>query len=144
MGAILENCHILFEDFCKQQQVDSKIVSIKLANKFLKLKIASTPESLMKGYMDSPEPKENEGILFVYDKSVPLQFWMKNVNFPLDIIFFDSKFNYVNHLTMAPDSGKSDSLLPRYNSQSSAQFALELKAGWCDRNNITNKCKLKI
>lgn len=125
----------LFETFCRKQQVDGKTVSAKICGRTLELTVASTPRSQAKGFMGATEePKENEGMLFVYDRDLPLSFWMKNVPFALDVVFFDSNMQYVGHETMQPYKGEPEELLPHYFSQKPARFAVELKSGWCEQN----------
>lgn len=134
----------LFENFCRKSQVDGKQIEIKLGNSPILAKVATTPLTQAKGYMgEKNPPKEGEGMLFVYDEEQPLSFWMKNVGFPLDIVFFDSSMNYVDHLTMEPDSGVPDNEQPRYSPKRSARFAVELPSGWCDKN-LEQDCKLSF
>jgi uncharacterized membrane protein (UPF0127 family) len=124
----------VFETFCKKQQVDGKTIVAKVCDKSLNLKVASTPRSQAAGYMDSEyAPTEKQGILFIYDEPLPLSFWMKNVKFPLDIIFFDSDLNYISHETMMPHNGEDDDSLPRYASKKPARFAVEVCSGWCNK-----------
>ncbi len=124
----------LFEGYCRQNKIDGKDISALIGNNQLNLKVMSTPESMNSGYSKFTEPTEQEGLLFVYDKEMPLEFWMKLVDFPLDIIFFDSLMNIVNHLTMEPCGNLKEEDLPIYRSSKPAQFAVELKSGWCYRN----------
>lgn len=134
----------LFESYCKKQQVDGVEIEARVANVPLRLKVASTPESQAQGYMNSQsEPNDGEGILFVYDADQPLGFWMKNVKFPLDVIFFDSFMNYLGHETMEPGEGLSDEEQKIYSSKKPARFAVEVPAGWCDKN-INGHCKLSF
>jgi uncharacterized membrane protein (UPF0127 family) len=106
--------------------------------------VATTPRSQAKGYMGATEePKDGEGILFVYDGEDTRSFWMKDVPFALDIIFFDGDANYIGHETMDQFDDSPDHLLPRYFSKKPARFAVEVKSGWCDQN-IDGDCSLKI
>lgn len=144
MAHITQNTLIpLFENFCRKTQVDGKTIELKIGEFPILAKVASTPKTQATGYMHEPEPKDGEGMIFIYDKEDPLYFWMKNVKFPLDIVFFDSSLNYVDHQTMEPFNGERDDLLPRYTSKKPAQFAVELPAGWCDKN-LTPDCKLSF
>lgn len=143
MSAITTNIIPLFESYCKQQKVDQVDVTINLCGKKVKLIVNSTKESLAKGYMGEDPPQDDEGMLFVYDDEDVLGFWMKDVEFPLDIIFFDKSGKYINHETMAPYTGESEEDLPRYFSKKPARFAIELKADWCKKN-LTKECKLKF
>ncbi|NBU48228.1 MAG: DUF192 domain-containing protein, partial [Flavobacteriales bacterium] len=91
----------------------------------------------------SESPQGNCGMLFIYDVIQPLSFWMKQVSFPLDIIFFDASMKYIDHYTMSPGNNVDDSDLPKYNSKKPAKFAVELPAGWCEKNMKPN-CKLSF
>lgn len=134
----------LFENFCRRNQVDGKSIEIEVGGNPIMAKVASTPRSQAEGYMGAEVgPGDDEGILFVYDREEPLSFWMKNVPFGLDIIFFDSNMEYIGHQTMDPFDGSSDHEIPRYSSKKPARFALEVPAGWCDRH-LDGKCKLKF
>ena len=134
----------LFENFCRKNQVDGKTIEVKLGSSPVLAKVATTPRTQAKGYMgEKNPPKDGEGMLFVYDTEQPLAFWMKEVNFPLDIVFFDSNLSYVDHLTMDPYDGSPDHTLPRYSPKKPAQFAVELPAGWCDKN-LDKDCKLSF
>jgi len=134
----------LFETFCRKSQVDGKTITVEVNGKPVKVKVATTPKSQEQGHMGAEVgPGDDEGILFVYDREEPLSFWMKNVPFGLDIIFFDSNMEYVGHQTMDPFDGSADHEIPRYSSKKPARFALEVPAGWCDRN-LDGKCTLKF
>jgi uncharacterized membrane protein (UPF0127 family) len=126
---------MLFENFCRKNQVDGKNITAEICGIPLDLKVATTPRSQAKGFMGAKKaPKEGEGILFVYDAEQPLSFWMKDVSFALDIIFFDANAKYVGHETMRAYQGEEDSHVPRYSSKKPARFAVEVAAGWCDKN----------
>jgi uncharacterized membrane protein (UPF0127 family) len=134
----------LFENFCRRHQVDGKKIRIEVGGTPLDVTVASTPRSQAKGYMGAEsEPSEGTGILFVYDLDAPLSFWMKNVKFPLDIMFFDSNFDLVDHQSMEPADDLQDHIIPRYTSSKPARFAIEVKSGWCKKN-LTPGCKLKM
>jgi uncharacterized protein len=134
----------LFEQFCKKNDIDGKEISAKISGVLLKLKVCSTKSSQEKGYSQELNgPSENKGMLFVYDEDQPLSFWMKEVKFPLDIIFFDSSLEYIDHHTMAPGHDVADHDLPKYQSKKPARFAVELPGGWCEKN-MSPKCKLSF
>lgn len=134
----------LFERFCRQNQIDGKKITGRIGDKSLILKVCSTPESLSKGYSGSPCPSEKEGMIFVYQTDQILEFWMKGVDFPLDIMFFDSSMSLVDHLTMDPCRDLHDDDLPRYRSSAPAMYAVEVPGGWCKSNNINKNCRLKF
>jgi uncharacterized membrane protein (UPF0127 family) len=69
---------------------------------------------------------------------------MKDVIFDLDIIFFDSKLNYINHYTMKKMVSEHNSNIPKYVSKKPAMFAIEIKPEWCNQNGVDYSCKLKF
>jgi uncharacterized membrane protein (UPF0127 family) len=120
----------LFEGYCKQKQVDNINIDCKLGSFFIKLKIASTPESQSIGFQNAKlEPKDDEGILFVYPHETHASFWMKNVNFPLEILFFNSNKELVQHETMQPNTYPKT-----YTSNIPVRYAIETRAGWYNRH----------
>ena len=133
----------LFESFCKKSQIDGKEIEARVGDKKLLLKVASTPHSQAKGFMHGEEPTEDTGIIFVYEQPESLSFWMKNVNFDLDIIFFDEFGEYIEHQTMNRYSGESDHSLPRYNCKGEARYAVEVCGGWFEKYGSKN-CKLEF
>ena len=120
----------LFEGYCRQSQVDNIKIDCKLGSFPIKLKVASSPESQAMGFQNAKkEPEDNEGILFVYPHETPVAFWMKNVDFPLDILFFNSNKELVKRETMQPNTYPK-----KYICETPIQYAVETKAGWYERN----------
>lgn len=133
----------LFEGYCRKNDIDGKTITAVISGHRVKLKVAANDDTKAKGFMHSDEPGDDEGILFVYDIDMPLQFWMKNVDFPLDILFFDSNLDLVDNFTMDKYDGKSDEKSKRYQPKKDARYAVELKSGWCEKN-LKDNCKLKF
>lgn len=127
----------LFEEFTQEGQVIAYVGETPV-----KLKIASTEEEKRRGYMFSDGPQNDEGMLFVYPKEEILTFWMKNVNAPLDILFFDSSMNLVDYKSMLPYEEGQEEIY--YTSDVPAKFALELQSGWIDKNLTSKDIKLKF
>ena len=51
------------------------------------VELADTIWSRAKGLMHRDDLEHSGGMIFVYDSETPVTFWMKNVAFPLDLIF---------------------------------------------------------
>lgn len=62
---------------------------IKINNKKYNVEIAETEEQKQKGLQGKNELKEDEGMLFIFNKPQTVQFWMKDTKIPLDIIFIN-------------------------------------------------------
>jgi hypothetical protein len=53
----------------------------------IQLEVARTRSEQAMGLMFRPELPDDRGMLFLFDRPRPLQFWMKNVLIPLDMVF---------------------------------------------------------
>lgn len=53
------------------------------------VEIADDPFEQIRGLMRRPLLPDKTGMLFLYDHDRQVQFWMKDVSFPLDMIFLD-------------------------------------------------------
>ncbi len=69
---------------------------IEINDKKYSVEIAETQEEKEKGLSNRKELKENEGMLFVYDKPQHLSFWMKDTEIPLDIIFISEDLEVIS------------------------------------------------
>lgn len=65
------------------------MTNIKIGDKEYKVKEATSTEEKAKGLQGIDELPEDGGMLFYFDPPEDVQFWMKDVDIPLDIIFID-------------------------------------------------------
>ena len=66
-----------------------KTIQIEINDKEYNVLVAQTEDEKATGLMNVEEMDENEGMLFIYDAPQTLEFWMKDTEIPLDIIFID-------------------------------------------------------
>ena len=88
------------------------------------VKLAETEAQRRHGLMFTPYLPKQHGMLFVFETDAPRQFWMKNTQIPLDMLFFDSNGRLVNIV----HSAVPFSLTAR-NSAGPARYVLELNGG---------------
>ena len=67
-----------------------KTIQIEINDKEYNVLVAQTEDEKATGLMNVEEMDNNEGMLFIYDAPQTLEFWMKDTEIPLDIIFIDS------------------------------------------------------
>jgi len=74
---------------------DSNIVliepNVKIGDMAFNVTVADTVDERMKGLSGRKELSIHEGLLFVFDKPGIYPFWMKDMNFPIDIIWIGLK-----------------------------------------------------
>lgn len=66
-----------------------KQITIEIEDKEYEVLVAETEEEKVKGLQDVIEMDDDEGMLFVYDNPQHVDFWMKDTEIPLDIVFID-------------------------------------------------------
>lgn len=101
----------------------------------LMVEVADTPEERSRGLMFREELPEGQGMLFVFDRTQTLAFWMKNTLIPLDILFFDADGFFVSAATMFPCEKDPCQM---YSSGMEAQYALEVPAGFIERFDVAS------
>lgn len=105
--------------------------------------IADDESRREQGLMFIERLPEDTGMLFVFEKLQPLNFWMKNTVMPLAIGFFDQNGVLVNIQEMKVANSLMDLQPPTYGSRVPALFALEMSAGWFSRHQIKIGARLK-
>jgi len=88
------------------------------------VKLAETETQRRHGLMFTAYLPKQQGMLFVFETDAQRQFWMKNTQIPLDMLFFTSDGSLVNiiHSAMPFSLTARDSAGP-------ARYVLELNGG---------------
>ena len=120
-------------------------VEAKLNGHSLKIMLARSDFEKAKGLMFYRELASDTGMLFVYNYSHKMSFWMMNTRIPLDLIFFSEDLTVSEYIkNMVPGYGKRSDTLPQYDSKFPARYALELNAGSVEELDIKIGDKLEI
>jgi uncharacterized membrane protein (UPF0127 family) len=94
--------------------------------------LAVTTREKMLGLSGRQSLAEDKGLLFIFDESSEHAFWMKDMNFPIDIIWISSDLKIVS---IKQDA--SPLYFPEtYKSDQASQYVLEVVAGFSAKNNL--------
>jgi len=96
--------------------------------------LAITPEQLTQGLSGRDPLPSLHGMLFVFDHEEQFKFWMKEMKFPLDLIWIDNK-TVVDITKNAPIPVPGQNL-PLYSPKKAVNRVLEVTAGTADQYNI--------
>jgi len=108
----------------------------------INLLIAKSENDRVKGLSKRKSLPEDQGMLFIFDKKDRYGFWMKDVLFPLDIIYLDD--NRVVHIVKnAPSSTQAPNLII-YRPDEPANHVLELNGGQADKLKIEEGTTVKF
>ena len=116
-----------------QIQKDEKVYSfIKINDTFLNVEIADTVERRTLGLSNRNFLLENNGMLFVFPQKEQAFFWMKDMNFPLDIIWFDENRKIIH----IEKDIKPETFPKLFSAESPALYVLEVVSGFSEKNNL--------
>lgn len=116
---------IINSDRILNLRANEKTETITIFDKTFNLEIADEPREREKGLSGRPSLAESTGLLFVFDQPGRYGFWMKEMNFPIDIVWLD-KNKKVLGLTknLQPDS------YPQiFYSPTNTSYVLEINTG---------------
>ena len=95
------------------------------------VEVAVTPEQRQQGLSGRPSLASGAGMLFIFESPMPLQFWMKRMQFPLDFVWIgtDCTIGEITRDVPPPPPGTEDSDLARISPQDDMQYVLEINVG---------------
>lgn len=120
---------------------NADFVDISVKNLKVKAKIASTAEERKIGLANKDSIPVDEGMLFVFESKSKYSIWMKNMRFPIDIIWIDDlpsgEKKIVDMKESVPPQPKlSDKYLTIYKPHEDAKYILEINAGLARSNDV--------
>ena len=113
-----------------QVNKDLPVVELSIKTSKLKAEVAADNNTRATGLMNRFSLKPDFGMIFIFARSEPLAFWMKNCFIPLSIAYIDEKGVIVSIVDMKPQDEST------YPSGAPAMFALEMKHGWFKQRGI--------
>lgn len=107
--------------------------SLQIGNAKLEVEIADTETERARGLSGRAALEENRGMLFVFDEPGQYGFWMKDMNFPIDIVWIDENWRVAGITgNVSPDSYPQVFYPPR-----PIKYALEVNTGFAITHHLT-------
>ena len=115
-----------------QNSFDFDRVVIKISGYKVMAEIADTEEKRERGLSGRKNLPEDAGMIFIFEIPAKYSFWMKDMRFPLDIIWVD-KNKQVSAISknIFPETYPA-SFTPSEN----VKYVLEVNAGWTEKNGV--------
>ncbi len=94
--------------------------------------VADTPAKRAAGLSSREFLPDNEGLLFIFGEPGKHLFWMKDMHFPIDVVWINERFMVVD---------VTENILPAtfpeiFEPMEPVRFVLEVNAGWIAKNGI--------
>lgn len=128
---------ILFSAFFNFSEASKTVTiipsdQIKIVDQTINVKIADTEIERERGLSGSQKLGGKEGMVFIFNKPDYHYFWMKDMNYPLDIVWIDASGQIID-ITPNLDPKSYPNV---FTSKKPAQFVLELNAGFVALNKL--------
>ena len=107
--------------------------TVSIGSKKIQAEVTMNPAEMEQGLGGRACIEANQAMLFVFDKPGRYAFWMKDMRFPIDIVWIDA-----NHKVVGLDIDVAPSTYPDvFVSEKPAQYVLELQANRSKALDIT-------
>ena len=121
--------------------------TIKIDDKVLDVQIAETDAQKTRGLMFQNELPDDQGMIFVFSQEQIAPIWMLNMQFPLDIIWFDANGNVIHIEKNVPpckSALETVSCTVQNADGKKAKYVLEVTSGFTDKFHVTENSKMQI
>lgn len=117
--------------------------TLTINNKTFNIDIARTDEQKAKGLSIYNKLSLNKGMIFIFDSSDYYTFWMKDMKFPIDIIYIKKNL-IVDIFKNVPNPKSENETLSIIRPKSDADIVFELNAGLSEKYNFKIGNTVKI
>jgi uncharacterized membrane protein (UPF0127 family) len=121
---------LIFLFYISQKSGEIKIV--KIAGRDIKVELAQTREIQEKGLSGREGLALNTGMLFVFEKPGKYYFWMKDMKFPIDMIWIDEQMKVI----FIKKDAKPILPLQNFGPDANSKYVLEVNANFSEENNL--------
>ncbi len=123
--------------FLLSKGVDFKKKMIIIGNKKMNSFIADTPRKMTIGLMFRNGMKPNECMSFFFPNDGYHPIWMRNMKFPIDIVWCDKNKRVVDFVENAMPSARFD--FSSFRPKKPSRYVIEFNSGFIKRNKIKIK-----
>ncbi len=122
-------------------QTGLPLTQVNLGGRQYLLEVASTPQQAETGLMYRTSLPANGGMLFRFQETRPVAFWMKNTLIPLDMVFIQA--GKVVHIAHQAQPCKQEPC-PVYPSQQPVDMVIELPGGTARKHHIQTGTTVRL
>jgi len=107
--------------------------TLRMGDGVFKTSVARTPDEREKGLSKTPKLRDDQALLFVFGTDGKWAIWMKDMNYPIDIVWLDKDKKVVHIVKNAPPESYP---YEKFISKEDARYVVEVLAGTADKKSI--------
>lgn len=132
-GLLFYACFLYLSAPNTAEQSQNRYIMVSFGEFSVKAELAETLSEKARGLGGREELPADEGMFFVFDKSGKHGFWMKDMFFPIDIIWLDENFKIVH-----VEEKVSPATYPKiFYPETNASYVLEVNSGTVEKSGIS-------
>jgi len=108
------------------------VIFITIKDTRIVAEVVDTPQERTKGLSQRTELGEGQGLLFIFQKPGHIGIWMKDMIFPIDILWFDEEKNVTDIKKNATPESYPEVFYP----SALALYVLEVNVGFAEQHGI--------
>ena len=133
IGVVVNQKNVLNESKNNNQNISQKEGHVlKVGTARVLIDIADTPPLRERGLSGRRLLLDDQGMYFIFDHPDVYPFWMKEMNFPIDIIWIGEHMSVVDITKSASPSSFPQTFV----SSAPALYVLEVQAGFAERHGV--------
>jgi len=119
-----------------------KASTVTIADHSFRVTAASSQQEQEIGLSETKQLSQDQGMIFLFDKPDYYAFWMKNMKFPIDIIYINNDtIVTIKNNVQPPKDNKESPII--YTPTGPADRVLEISAGLVEKYKFKNGDKVK-
>lgn len=118
--------YFIFQKFSSDQLV------LRMGNQSFNVTIARTDFERQRGLSGTNNLASNQAMLFIFPDNTKPGIWMKNMNYPIDIVWVNTNYQIVHIVKNAQPSSYPQT----YKSDVAARYVIEVSSGTIEKTGI--------
>lgn len=131
-AAVFITAAFVAADFMKNNTVNNPNGTVHIKGAELLVEVADEDSERARGLSGREKLIQNTGMLFIFQEPTVPHFWMKDMHFPIDIIWIGS-----DKQVIGIEHSVTPTTFPQtFSPPEPILYVLEANAGWAQKNNI--------
>lgn len=144
-GALLLKRLSSLSNFSATTKSGAQINTVHIDDRIFIVELATTVDQQSAGLSNRSSIISNTGMLFPFNPPSEPYFWMREMKFPLDIVWIsNNKIVSITHNAPPPKDGQDNSTLPMYQASGAIDNVLEINAGQASGFKIGDNVTISI
>ncbi|MFO0718438.1 MAG: DUF192 domain-containing protein [Candidatus Paceibacterota bacterium] len=123
---------LLFCFFYYKKATLAPVNGFSIGGVYINIEKVDTEEKRMHGLSGRDSLPPDSGLFFVFEKPQLAGIWMKDMKFPIDIVWIDENF----HVIYIKEDAKPESFPEIFIPPKEAMYVLEVNSGFVEKNKI--------